>query len=1227
MIEDSLQDRKHTGGLYGARGYEFEKAYILSRLPDWLISVDLEFFQQELWSDLELFFSSGRRWLIQIKNHTLELTEFRDILFDFQTRHEANQDRYEKYVIISTGVTNSVREIQNLLERWRAIEHLGEPELTNTKLQDISKLNEHGLVEFAEFIFANASKLQIIGDAGWVNDESRVRKIFISSLNTACKVSRQDAENLYFRIAQHLANERGSRIDLQPFRDELSKFATSESLSSLPPFILPQLDVASFTGRSDELLLLEDLLLKPDMVRLCSIVGLAGSGGIGKSALACHFAMQHKDVFPEGVIGLRVDGKDKDVIAREFARLCGEEVDPEDERDAGTIMQEIFGHRRMLLIFDNAEDASIQALCPGGKRCAIIITTRDRQLPFLLGVPEEGRIDLPPLIRDDALILLSDLIGGERVTTEASAADVVLDLIGNLPLAIQIVGATLQMQPGRSIQNYADSLAEERQRLKQLRIRGALHLDVRASFSLSLKLFEDPEIDFFASLSVCAQDGFSVHTAMATGDCNESQAYEWLGYLYRLSLLNRPQLGINRFVFHPLLRAFAHEIAIERSLKDKIAERHARYFIEFAKSNDVNDPRVAIFLAEELDDIVLAAEWLQGQEISDYSFIINLQPFLQQHGYWQQATSLMEGFLLSAERKEDWRAVVQLRIQQAKYLSLLGDWIRAESVLLPIRDTIERIGEPEARQRAETMWLNTLGGVLQRQGRFDQAVENFQRSAVIEEQLGNLRGQAKVLNSLGGVLQRRGDFEGAAKAFRQSAQIEENTGNRRGQAMMLNSLGGVLQREGHFGEAADAFQRSYDLLVLSGDQRGQAMVLNSLGGVFQRQGHFNEAIQFLERSAEIEEKIGNQRGQAMVLTSLGGVLQRQGCFDEAIEVLRDSARIEAALGNQRGQAMVLNSLGGVFRRQGKFDGAADVFQRSYDLLVLLDDQRGQAMVLNSLGGVFQRQGHFDEAVNAFRRSVKIGEFLNDKRHVAIALNSLGGILQRQGKFEEAIEVLQRSAEIEKEIGDQRGLAMVLNSLGGVFQRQGLFIESLRSFQASYAISKESNDLVSLAMVHFGLGKARFALGEVEESVSEFRRSFEINESLMIQRGISIVTPLLIQSLQKLGRTEEAIDYCRRALLIAPEDSRMQRLNGQISKADSSHKVPIVQGSVKLLRTHAKGHRYGFIVPDDRQDQEVYFQERDVSRDSLRDLTVGARVEFEVGQGFKGPQAREVRILR
>jgi tetratricopeptide (TPR) repeat protein len=923
-----------------------------------------------------------------------------------------------------------------------------------------------------------------------------------------------------------------SRIESKRISRELAREIFAPILAANPgrriPFILPQLDVPTFTGRSEELQRLEAILLRQDGQKVSSIAGVSGSGGIGKSALACHFAELHRGAFPDGVIGLRVDGKEPIAIAREFARCAFAEIDSGDDRDASTIMQEIFRDRRALLIFDNAHDVSIRSLIPGGTRCAVIFTTRDRGLPVALGISEEARLDLSPLPLDEAIALLERLVG-ERVTLDVETARRISTLIGSLPLAIQIVGATLQVQTWRLLSDYEEALREEKQRLSLLRVHGDSELDVRASLSLSLRLLESTEVELFASLAVCGQDGFSILAAAAASACDERTAQDRLTQLYRLSLVNRSSVGANRFVLHPLLRLFAREQAEERCLLEPAETRHRDFFVALVKRRDANDPEVASLFGQEMDEIVAAAESMRRHGTPDYEYVIRLEPFLQRHGYWEKAASIFAAFLHSAEQQNNWAAVVQLQVQQAKFLGLRGNFDEAAQLLSKL-DPYVAFMEPEnVRKRTTAMVLNTLGGVLQRQGKFDEAINVFERSYSLLLDVGDTGGQAMVLNSLGGTLHRKGNLDKAAEILRRSAAIDQALGNARGEAMTLNSLGTVLQRQGAFKEAADMFSRSAVIDRALGNRRGEMMTLNSLGTVLQRQGNFDGAIVALRRCEELEATLGDLRGEAMVLNSLGSVLHRKGDFAGAIEVLRRSASIEERLGNVRGHAMALTSLGGVLQRQGDFDGAAEALRQSASIEARLGNERGEGIVLNSLGGVFQRQGNLDQAVNAFRESIAIGEKQNDRLHIAMALNSLGGALQRQGKFDEALDAFRRGYAILIELQDQRSLAMVLNSIGGVLQRQGKLDEAVDEFRRSQTISESLGDERSLAMILNSLGGVLQRQRKLDDALDAFRRSQAISEALRDERSLAMVLNSLGGVLQKQKKPEEAEQAFRRSL--------------------------------------------------------------------------------------------------
>lgn len=66
---------------------------------------------------------------------------------------------------------------------------------------------------------------------------------------------------------------------------------------------------------------------------------------------------------------------------------------------------------------------------------------------------------------------------------------------------------------------------------------------------------------------------------------------------------------------------------------------------------------------------------------------------------------------------------------------------------------------------------------------------------------------------------------------------------------------------------------------------------------------------------------------------------------------------------------------------------------------------------------------------------------------------------------------------------------------------------------------------------------------------------------------------------------------------------------------------LTQGTVKWFNA-SKG--YGFISRDNGEDVFVHYQS--IVGDGYKSLEEGQKVEFMIGEGQKGPQANEVRVV-
>jgi cold shock protein len=95
---------------------------------------------------------------------------------------------------------------------------------------------------------------------------------------------------------------------------------------------------------------------------------------------------------------------------------------------------------------------------------------------------------------------------------------------------------------------------------------------------------------------------------------------------------------------------------------------------------------------------------------------------------------------------------------------------------------------------------------------------------------------------------------------------------------------------------------------------------------------------------------------------------------------------------------------------------------------------------------------------------------------------------------------------------------------------------------------------------------------------------------------------------------------RAAVAAAPASVRSSRGSVRTQHVEV-RKCTVAQGTVKWFNSE-KG--YGFIAVDGGQDVFVHFSA--IEMDGYKALDDGQRVEFEIAQGQKGPQAEKVRVI-
>jgi transcriptional regulator with XRE-family HTH domain len=332
--------------------------------------------------------------------------------------------------------------------------------------------------------------------------------------------------------------------------------------------------VGSFTGRDAELAALTRLLTaQPRGTASAALVisAIGGTAGIGKTALAVHWAHKVARRFPDGQLYVNLRGYDlaqpvpaNEALAGFLAALGvpGPQI-PADEADRAAAYRSALAGRRVLVVLDNARDtAQVRPLLPGEPGCLVVVTSRD-MLAGLVARDGARRMELDVLPLDDAVGLLRALIG-PRVDTEPRAAARLAGLCCCLPLALRVAAELAAARPALTLAALAGEFDRQGQ-LDALEAGGDPGTAVRSVFSWSCRYLSPGAARAFqlAGLHPGADfDGQAV--AALTGSSTEAAARA-ITELARASLIH--ETGCSRYGMHDLLRAYAAELAAAQELE------------------------------------------------------------------------------------------------------------------------------------------------------------------------------------------------------------------------------------------------------------------------------------------------------------------------------------------------------------------------------------------------------------------------------------------------------------------------------------------------------------------------------------------------------------------------------------------------------------------------------------------------------------------------------------
>lgn len=615
--------------------------------------------------------------------------------------------------------------------------------------------------------------------------------------------------------------------------------------------------VAGFTGRERELAALDESLTSAQAENTVSIGLVSGPAGVGKTALAVHWAHQIRDRFPDGQLYVNLRGYDSGPpMAAEqaldgFLRALNVPAEriPATVDDRAGLFRSLLDNRRILVLLDNANAADqVRPLLPGSPSCLAVVTSRSR-LSGLVARDGARRLNLDPLDAAEAIALLRHVIGAVRADAEPGATAELARQCACLPLALRIAAERAATHAHLTLADLTSDLANEPARLDLLSADEDITA-LRSVFSWSYRGLPPDAARMFRLLGLHAGPDIGIPAAAALAGTDPNTVQTLLEDLTSVHLLE--EIAPRRYRFHDLLRIYAAERAAaeEGDAEREIAVRRMlRWYLRTSRAaGRILIPRRRSPLGPPQGDD--APAFTTHEEALNWcdTELANLIAATRQAAEagehviaWKLPHTLWQYFMLR-KHWSDWIAATQIGLGSARHIN-------------------DRYGEA---------WMLTcLGGAHWDLRRSEPAVDYLEQAMAIWRKTDERWGQGITLLPLGLAYHDLRRHAQAVDCLQSSLEFIREVGDRGAEGVALIGLGNACRELRRFDEATDYYEEALHHFRQIDNRFGEGWTLHEIGKIYRSRRKLVEAIDHFQKSLVVRRATGERLSEAHTLTDLG----------------------------------------------------------------------------------------------------------------------------------------------------------------------------------------------------------------------------------------------------------------------------------------------------------------------------------------------------------------------
>jgi len=329
-----------------------------------------------------------------------------------------------------------------------------------------------------------------------------------------------------------------------------------------------------------------------------------------------------------------------------------------------------------------------------------------------------------------------------------------------------------------------------------------------------------------------------------------------------------------------------------------------------------------------------------------------------------------------------------------------------QSMHLEAADALYRqLGSSEGQIRAEAF----LGTYYSARKNATRAHQYFETALKLARESKKKNLEAGVLFQVGQAYESSDDLTHAIESYQESADIDEQLNDPADEAFRLRNVANVLSTWHKQEEALETILKAKAAADTSNSWTARYWVRRTLSEIYGREGQYQSGLAVLQEAKQISDNANQPLESAWAALTLASGLEIVGSWQEALDQVNSAIPVLQQLKDTDNEYLAYTELSAIYgERESELkdlDKALEFYQKAYELVVKLHPERAAGLNLE-VAEIYWGMGRFKDAISKTNEALNYFKQIKDEPDQGAALISRSEAQRSDGDLQAAEKSLQ-----------------------------------------------------------------------------------------------------------------------------------------------------------------------------------------------------------------------------